>query len=814
MARNLVLFSDGTGNSAGKLFKTNVWRLYEAVDLTDPQDPKQPRQFACYDDGVGTSSFKPLAVLGGAFGVGLARNVVDLYVFLCRMYEPGDHIYAFGFSRGAFTIRILVGLVMTQGLLRYRGSEGELQRLAHDAYRRYRAVRFASRNPIVTGLRHLRNAWLDAWNSMLGRVPYSRAERIGQPTSPDPIQVDFLGVWDTVDAYGLPVDELTRAIDLAIWPLTMREYNPNPRVLRARHALAIDDERNSFHPRLWNEEPDPAVANSGVPGGNLATRHVDEERISQVWFAGVHSNVGGGYPDDSLSYVPLQWMMREADKYGLRFEKKIWDQQIALSDENGPIYDSRRGLGGYYRYNPRRIERLARMPGVTVGRSKIHESVLRRIQAGHDGYAPIALPAGFAVMKIDGSIVEGDEYLRGMSRTAVAAAAAPAAPPASASLVGATSSYGDRREHVYNWVWRRRVAYFVTLAVTLALALMPLFAPGTEACRNALCFLASPIAALGLLLPSFATAWTDSFSSHPELFLPLFVALIVGLRRGATLEQRVQDEMRRVWYAMPTLKPSSPTNVPAPTAPSALQRGIEGLRNHPAYRATFYALTHGVLPLGFLFVLAYGAVALYSQLAFATRSSAGDVCRASSAASGAAAATRGWFWFDPSSSCAPAGVRAVKGTTYRVRITVPAGWRWYDRTIAAGPNGFECQASAWLAAAVPLRRHLTQPWFQPMARIGETGNDTYPLQGSPHTAPAGDRCNQEPPAVIPPRGCPDVVPPPGPADQVFESLFVARSSGELFVYVNDAVDIPLADGFYANNRGCARIDVSPVVPPR
>src|SRR5512138_3487987 len=119
MPKNLVLFSDGTGNSARKLFKTNVWRVYQAVDLADPQDPKQPRQFAFYDDGVGTSSFKPLAVLGGAFGVGLARNIVDLYIFLCRMYEPGDRIFAFGFSRGAFTIRVLIGLVMTEGLLRY-----------------------------------------------------------------------------------------------------------------------------------------------------------------------------------------------------------------------------------------------------------------------------------------------------------------------------------------------------------------------------------------------------------------------------------------------------------------------------------------------------------------------------------------------------------------------------------------------------------------------------------------------------------------------------------------------------------------------
>ena len=123
MHKNLILFSDGTGNSSGKLFKTNVWRTYEAVDVADPRNPALPRQFAFYDDGVGTSSFKPLAVLGGALGLGLARNVRDIYAFVCRNYSPGDKIYAFGFSRGAFTIRVLMGLILDQGLVPYNGNE-------------------------------------------------------------------------------------------------------------------------------------------------------------------------------------------------------------------------------------------------------------------------------------------------------------------------------------------------------------------------------------------------------------------------------------------------------------------------------------------------------------------------------------------------------------------------------------------------------------------------------------------------------------------------------------------------------------------
>src|SRR5882757_4276523 len=99
MAKRIILLSDGTGNSAAKVWRTNVWRVFESIDLSNSE------QVAYYDDGVGTSSFKPYAILGGAFGYGLKRNVIDLYKFACRNHRnPEDEIFAFGFSRGAFTI--------------------------------------------------------------------------------------------------------------------------------------------------------------------------------------------------------------------------------------------------------------------------------------------------------------------------------------------------------------------------------------------------------------------------------------------------------------------------------------------------------------------------------------------------------------------------------------------------------------------------------------------------------------------------------------------------------------------------------------
>src|ERR1700682_885523 len=135
-AKHIGLLSDGTGNSSAKVFKTNVWRLFQILDLRDPTS-----QIAYYDDGVGTSSFKAFAVLGGVFGFGLKRNVIDIYSFCCRNYKAGDYIYCFGFSRGALTIRVVAGFIARIGLVRYEGNEADLARDAEIAYREYRKAR-------------------------------------------------------------------------------------------------------------------------------------------------------------------------------------------------------------------------------------------------------------------------------------------------------------------------------------------------------------------------------------------------------------------------------------------------------------------------------------------------------------------------------------------------------------------------------------------------------------------------------------------------------------------------------------------------
>ena len=128
MANNIILLADGTGNSAASPFKTNVWRFYEALNLTSAN------QVARYDDGVGTETLKPLAALGGAFGFGVWKNVKSLYTFLCRNYRSADdRIYLFGLSRGAFTVRLLAGMIMKSGVVAW-ATEDDLRRIVAAAY--------------------------------------------------------------------------------------------------------------------------------------------------------------------------------------------------------------------------------------------------------------------------------------------------------------------------------------------------------------------------------------------------------------------------------------------------------------------------------------------------------------------------------------------------------------------------------------------------------------------------------------------------------------------------------------------------------
>jgi hypothetical protein len=202
--------------------------------------------------------------------------------------------------------------------------------------------------------------------------------------------IRFVGVWDTVSAYGGPRNALTRFVDNFVYPLSEPSYRLSDHVRCARHALSLDDAREAFHPVLWDEIHEAALVASGV---------VPNDRLQQVWFAGMHADVGGGYPDEGLSSVSLLWMLGEAEQAGLRTLTAVTDQVLAKANSYGPIHDSRAGLGTYYRYQPRRLSawlhsldsasRSLHDPGILddqgrprglLGVPKIHNSVLNRIK--------------------------------------------------------------------------------------------------------------------------------------------------------------------------------------------------------------------------------------------------------------------------------------------------------------------------------------------------------------------------------------------------------------------------------------------------
>ncbi len=381
--KSIVLFSDGTGNSSGKLFKTNVWRMYEAIDL-GPSPPDRHDQIAYYDNGIGSTSFRPMRMIQGVFGYGLKRNVLQIYRYACRNYRPdpaqkpgknprrlGDQFYGFGFSRGAFTMRLVMDLIASEGIVRYT-SERELLRRTQAAFLHYiyhcdsgrlRGFR-ALPTRIVRGAR--RNG-IALWRRIAGGEVYDRNNNY-QPV------IRFLGVWDTVAAYGRPVVEVTRAFDNFVYPISIPSYRLNERIDCARHALALDDERDSFHPLLWDEMHEKQL---------VRRRRVKKGRLEQVWFAAMHADVGGGYPDESLSYISLLWMLEEAQKQGLRTLDVVIERYLALANSYGPIHDSRAGLASYYRYQPRKI--IALLNPVDGKTLSLRDPAVRDDKAGRRG---------------------------------------------------------------------------------------------------------------------------------------------------------------------------------------------------------------------------------------------------------------------------------------------------------------------------------------------------------------------------------------------------------------------------------------------
>ena len=742
MGRKIILLSDGTGNSAAKVWRTNVWRTFEALDLASSD------QVAFYDDGVGTSSFKPLAILGGAFGIGLKRNVIDIYKFACRNYrDADDDLYGFGFSRGGFTIRVVMGLILNQGLVA-ADTEAELDRKARAAYRAYRRERYHTFWHIEVPFRALRDLLLRRYDKA-----DNRAVR----------RIRFIGVWDTVAAYGLPLDEMTRGVSKWIWPLELPDHRLDlTRVTRACQALALDEERTTFHPELWDERAVPPL-----PAAADGARSIADEQVSQVWFAGVHSNVGGGYPDDALAFVPFVWMMTEAEHCGLRFKSDratppadpdAFKNAISMRDKDGRMYDPRKGLGGYYRYGPRKLAELcnyryAKNDEVFIARPKIHESAFRRIASGAHAYAPVGLPATYDVVTDARAIVTPDRYgLETVAEAKVRAAA---------------------QEHVWNEVWKRRIVYFLTVGASAWLLLYPLLRklPAKDEYTSHFRWISDLIRVVGGFLPNFAQTWIDGYARSPVQFVVLLAVASGFIVWGTKLAARITDRMGAIWRR-------------APTAPAGLPGNwIYRLRSSRPYIAAHEALKRKIAPAFFAVLFVYLGLTFGSHLLYNVQDVAGLTCTEDSMAKGLARGEQATATFATAKLCNNTGIFVEgNGARYLVRVETTSPWRDGENPSPLG-GFYTTDAPNWrqqllLMLGVPLRRELTRPWFRLVLRYGAVGGEEVFLD-------------------------------PDPEDGTIEATIRPTRSGELLIFVNDAViGLPrLYDAFYRNNAGTGLLTV-------
>jgi uncharacterized protein (DUF2235 family) len=336
--KRIVLCCDGTWNKAdqgedGSPCPTNVINL--AVRIAKCDGPTL--QVTYYDQGVGTGNVLD-RLIGGAMGEGLEGNIHDAYRFLIANYEPGDQLFFFGFSRGAFTVRSIAGMVRKCGILQ-RTSVAEYL----NAIGLYRSgVRPNDAEAMRFRERH----------SMGGDSD---------------IPIHFMGVWDTVGSLGIPLG-LFRGLNARKYQFHDTELSRA--VKNAYHALAIDERRRPFTPTLWDYKPK------------------EGQLVRQVWFAGVHSDVGGGYPDyepgHNLTLIPLVWMMNAARSCGLAMDDAVNSAYPLPIDPLAPKHDSRRGLYNLLPGGDRTIG-LTADPADPTGKKQIpdatqsvHESAISR----------------------------------------------------------------------------------------------------------------------------------------------------------------------------------------------------------------------------------------------------------------------------------------------------------------------------------------------------------------------------------------------------------------------------------------------------
>lgn len=287
--KRLVICCDGTWNSADSAAaETNVFHFAKAVHATKGQSGVM--QVVLYLRGVGTTGLKVGDIIAGAIGFGIDENIRSAYMFLAQNYLPGDEIFMVGFSRGAFTVRSLAGLVHAVGLLKRER------------------------------LDDMRKAW-EYYRTVGDHSPDAFCKATGSDCHRD-VPIKFLGVWDTVGALGIPGSLMT---DINEKSFGFHSTGPCLNIRHGCHALAIDEHRDQFVPTLWTGD--------ALPGMN----------IEQTWFAGAHADVGGGYATRTLADIPLRWMAKKAEGDELDIDWSVLPSAEEL-DRLAPTHDSRTGV--------------------------------------------------------------------------------------------------------------------------------------------------------------------------------------------------------------------------------------------------------------------------------------------------------------------------------------------------------------------------------------------------------------------------------------------------------------------------------------
>jgi uncharacterized protein (DUF2235 family) len=407
--RNIVILCDGTGNEISENI-SNVLKLYRCLRKTEKT---QPRQLVFYDPGVGTLERPDVwhklrqdfnAILGLATGYGLDHHVLAAYAFLVANYQDGDQIYLFGFSRGAYTVRVLAGLIHKVGLI-----SPQQVNLAGSGLIAYK--QFSS--DVVPKLGPNWRALTDAGDEdgPIAATPFDNAAQFARITSTRWPTIKFVGVWDTVASVIVP-----RA-DRLYWPsleeLAFTLQNPSVQIFR--QAISIDERRCMFRLKKW-DEPQTFTHN------RFNDAHAEPQDIKQVWFAGVHADIGGGYTEieSGLSKYPLIWMIDEATKCGLAVNPRTVNQlawgvqrkgspfSYVAPDVRGELHDSLRGAWWILEFLPKSAkykewpERQTYLgfyipdaePRLIPEDAFIHESVVKRMDA-LAAYRPVNLPARF-----------------------------------------------------------------------------------------------------------------------------------------------------------------------------------------------------------------------------------------------------------------------------------------------------------------------------------------------------------------------------------------------------------------------------------